>query len=361
MRRVLIMGAGGRDFHNFNTVFRDDPDTTVVAFTGARIPGIDDRRYPATLAGARYPDGIPIRPEQEPYGDLQAMGVQRFASIDDIDAANPTIEEREEYEEPVRQGLVVYAGVDYAAVLRRAESEADVIIWDGGNNDFSFFAPDLTITVADALRPGHELAYHPGETNFRMADVIVVNKIDAAAAGDVAAVVANARRVNPSAAIVRAASPVVLEPGPSLVSRRVLVVEDGPTITHGGMAFGAGMVAARHDGATEFVDPRPFAVGSIAATFASYPHIGNVLPAMGYGSDQLAELETTIAAATCDVVVTGTPMDLSRIIRIGRPVRHASYEILELGHPDLAELLEPYVERWITGRPARLPPSPTDS
>ena len=371
-RRVVIIGAGGRDFHNFNTVFRNDSTTTVVAFTASQIPGIADRVYPRSLAGPLYPDGIPILAEERlaeliaergvdevilaysdlshvdvmhkaslvlcrgadfrllgpdatmlsssrpvvavgavrtgsgksqtsrrvgqilleaglsvalvrhpmPYGDLERMRVQRFATLADIDASHPTVEEREEYEQPVRLGMVMYAGVDYADVLRQAESEADVIIWDGGNNDFPFYRPDLMITVADPLRPGHELAYHPGETNLRIADVVVINKIDSADPGAVEQVIANVRTVNPGATIVMAESPVTLSPGPSLAGRRVLVIEDGPTITHGGMPFGAGTVAARRAGVADFVDPRPFAVGSIVDTYAKYPAIGSVLPAM---------------------------------------------------------------------------------
>jgi predicted GTPase len=441
MRFVLIMGAGGRDFHVFNTVFRDNDQDRVVAFTAAQIPGIDDRRYPASLAGPNYPNGIPIRPEAElealvrefdvdevilaysdlayddvmhlaaraqatgadfrlvgpnasmlgsskpviavcatrtgcgksqtsrrfgqilmesgfkvalvrhpmPYGNLEAMRVQRFSTLDEIDASNPTIEEREEYEEPVRLGMVMYAGVDYEAILRLAEAEADVIIWDGGNNDFPFYAPDLFVTVADPLRPGHELRYHPGEVNVRMADVVVINKVDVADLADVAHVIANVEGVNPDVQIVRAASPVTLEPGPSLVGKRVLVVEDGPTITHGGMPFGAGTVGARQAGATDFVDPRPFAVGSIAETYRKYPHISAVLPAMGYGAEQIDELTKTIDACDCDVVVTGTPFDIRRVIEIHHPVRHASYELREVGHPDLRDVLLPYIQRWTAG------------
>ncbi len=431
------MGAGGRDFHDFNVVFRHDPSTEVVAFTAAQIPGIAGRTYPASLAGPHYPSGIPIRPEEElvdiveresvdevvlaysdlshevvmhkastalaagadfrllgpkatmlrstkpvvavcavrtgcgksqtsrrigqilldhglavalvrhpmPYGDLEAMRVQRFASLADIDASHPTVEEREEYEAPVLMGMVMYAGVDYGEILERAQAEADVVVWDGGNNDFPFFAPDLHITVVDPLRPGHELMYHPGETNTRMADVVVVNKLDSADLDAVSRVVANVLTVNPRATIVKANSPVVLEPGPSLVGARVLVVDDGPTITHGGMPFGAGTVAARHAGAASFVDPRPYAVGSIRETFEQYPAIGAVLPAMGYSDEQLRELEATIDAVDCDVVVTGTPIDLGRLIRTRHPIRHATYTLEETGEPTLAQVLEPLVER----------------
>jgi predicted GTPase len=433
MRTVVIMGAGGRDFHDFNVVFRDDPATRVVAFTATQIPGIDDRVYPASLAGPRYPEGIPIRPETElaeivrehqvdevvfaysdvahvdvmhrasvvlatgadfrllgpratmlrsrrpvvavtavrtgcgksqtsrrigsllrasglrvalvrhpmPYGDLEAMRVQRFATVADIDAADPTVEEREEYEVPVELGMVMYAGVDYGEILARAEEDADVIVWDGGNNDFPFYVPDLQVAVTDPLRAGHELAYHPGETNLRMADVVVVNKVDAASPEDVERVLADVAAVNPRATVIRAASPVSLDPGPPLEGARVLVVEDGPTLTHGGMAFGAGTVAAREAGAAELVDPRPYAVGSIADTFTRYPHVGAVLPAMGYGADQLRELVETIDRVECDVVVVGTPFDLARLIRVRHPLRRARYELRELGHPTLHDAIAP--------------------
>jgi predicted GTPase len=433
MRKVIVMGAGGRDFHNFNVALRKDPETEVVAFTATQIPGIDGRTYPPALAGPRYPNGIPIRPEEEltqlvrehhvddvvlaysdhthetvmhkasivlaagadfrlmgpdatmlrsskpvvavcatrtgcgksqtsrkvaqtlidaglrvalvrhpmPYGDLEAMRVQRFATMDDIDRSHPTIEEREEYEEPVRLGMVMYAGVDYEQILRRAEEEADVVVWDGGNNDFPFFAPDLLIVVADALRPGHELLYHPGETNFRMADVVVINKVDSAGAHDVEKIVANVEAVNPMATIVFAKSPPTLQYGPELLGRRVLVVDDGPTLTHGGMPFGAGLVAARNGGAARIVDPRPYAVGSIAETFRAWPQLTNVLPAMGYSDAQLRELEQTIDATECDVVVTGTPIDLSRLIRSRHPFRHVRYELEEVGAPTIADVLEP--------------------
>jgi predicted GTPase len=436
-RRVVIMGAGGRDFHDFNVVFRDSPHHEVVAFTAAQIPGIDDRRYPRALAGPRYPQGIPIRPEAElvqiigsenvddvvlaysdlaheqvmhkasivlaagadfhllgpastmlqstkpvvavtavrtgcgksqtsrrigrilldaglrvalvrhpmPYGDLEAMRVQRFGTAADIDAAHPTIEEREEYELPVELGMVMYAGVDYAAILEQAQEEADVVVWDGGNNDLPFFTPDLHVVVVDPLRAGHELTYHPGETNLRMADVVVVNKVDSAEPHEIEHVVADVREANPTAQLVFARSPVTLEAGPDLRRRTVLVVEDGPTVTHGGMAFGAGTVAARDAGAGQLVDPRPYAVGSIAETFRSFPQLGTVLPAMGYSDRQLRELEQTIDAAECDVVVTGTPIDLGRLITSRHPIRHATYDLQEVGKPTLVELLQPIVAR----------------
>jgi predicted GTPase len=442
VRNVIVMGAGGRDFHDFALVFRDDPDVRVVAFTAAQIPGIDDRRFPASLAGPSYPDGIPVRLQAEltqlirdhevdevvlaysdlsyadvmhlsaevlaagadfrllgpdatmlrstkpviavcasrtgagksqttrrigrilrdaglrvalvrhpmPYGDLEAMRVQRFATLDDIEASNPTIEEREEYELPVREGMVMWAGVDYEAILRAAEAEADVIVWDGGNNDLPFFRPDVMVTVVDPLRPGHECGWYPGEVNLRLADIVVVNKVDVAAPADVGTVIANVRRLAPAASIVQAASPVVLSDGVSLAGARVLVVEDGPSVTHGGMPFGAGTVAARAEGALELVDPRPFAVGSIADTFARYPHIGAVLPAMGYGEQQLEDLAATIAATPCDVVVTGTPIDLSGVIHVDRPLRHASYSLHEIGSPDLASLLVPFVASCLSAR-----------
>jgi predicted GTPase len=436
MRNLIVMGAGGRDFHDFNVVFRDDPETRVVAFTAAQIPGIADRRYPPSLAGPLYPDGIPIHDEEDlvslidservdevvlaysdlshaevmhkasavlaagadfrllgpeqtmlesrrpvvavcavrtgsgksqtsrrvgrilrdvgldvvlvrhpmPYGDLEAMRVQRFASLADIDAAHPTIEEREEYEASVEAGMVVYAGVDYAEILGRVEEEADLIVWDGGNNDLPFFRPDLLIVVVDPLRAGHELTYHPGETNLRMADVVVVNKLDSADPTQVERVLADVASINPEAAIVRANSRVTLDHGPSLVGAAALVIEDGPTITHGGMPFGAGMVAAQRGGAGALVDPRPYAVGSIAETYERYPHIGCVLPAMGYSDEQLLELEQTINATDCDVVVSASSVDLTRLVASRHPIRHATYELEELGRPTLTEVLAPLVE-----------------
>jgi predicted GTPase len=435
MRRVLIMGAGGRDFHNFNVAFRDDTDSRVVAFTATQIPGIDNRVYPASLAGPLYPEGILIRPEREleaiivrenvdevvlaysdisheavmhqasrvlakgadfrllgpdatmlhssrpliavcavrtgcgksqtsryigkylidhglrvalvrhpmPYGDLEAMRVQRFATIGDIDASNPTIEEREEYEAPVELGMVMYAGVDYGDILRNAEQEADVIIWDGGNNDFPFYSPAVMVTVADPLRVGHELTYHPGETNVRLADVVVVNKVDSASPEDVNRLIADIRTINGRAKIVQAESPVTLADGPDLAGLRALVIDDGPTLTHGGMSFGAGAVAARRNGVAELVDPRPYAVGSIADTFARFPQLGTVLPAMGYGEAQLRELEQTINATPCDVVITGTPIDLGRVISANKPIRHARYELRPIGKPSLEDVFDPII------------------
>jgi predicted GTPase len=431
MRKILILGAGGRDFHNFNTVYRHDPDVRVVAFTATQIPGIDDRTYPPALAGPHYPDGIPIVDEEGvgelivregvdevvhaysdisheevmhkaslamangadftllgpnrtmlrstkpivaitavrtgsgksqtsrrvgrllteagldvalvrhpmPYGDIERMAVQRFASIEDIDASDPTIEEREEYEFPVKQGMVMWAGVDYEQILRRAEQEADVIVWDGGNNDLPFYRPDVHITVVDPLRPGHELRYHPGETNFRMADVLVINKVDSASREQLAEVMENIAAANPKATVVQTASPVQLEPGPDVEGKRVLVVEDGPTTTHGGMPFGAGTVAARQAGAAEMIDPRPYAVGSIIDVFEQYPEVGALLPAMGYGDAQLRDLEATIQAVPADVVITGTPIDLGRLIDAGHPLRHAMYGSEDVGEPTLADVL----------------------
>jgi predicted GTPase len=437
VRKVIIMGAGGRDFHNFNVGFREDADTEVVAFTATQIPGIADRIYPAALAGPLYPGGIPIRPEEEltdlvrthgvdevilaysdlkhetvmhkaslalaagadfrllgpdatmlgsskpivavcavrtgcgksqtsrkvgrtlldaglrvalvrhpmPYGDLEAMRVQRFATLEDIDASHPTVEEREEYEEPVRRGMVMYAGVDYEAILRQAEHEADVIIWDGGNNDLPFYKPDLLIVVADPLRPGHELRYHPGETNLRMADVLVINKVDTAAADDVEAVVRSVQDVNPLADIVFAESPPVLDPGPDLLGKTVLVVDDGPTLTHGEMPFGAGLVAARRAGAAWIADPRPVAVGSLHEVFKRWPQLANVLPAMGYSDEQLSELEQTINNVECDVVVSGTPIDLGHLINSRHPIRQVRYELEEIGRPTIEDVLEPVVNK----------------
>jgi predicted GTPase len=442
MKTVVIMGAGGRDFHDFNVRFRHDPETRVVAFTAAQIPGIDHRRYPAALAGPLYPDGIPIVPEAElsdliadhgvdevvlaysdlshdevmhkastalaagtdfrllgpgttmiesskpvvavcavrtgagksqtsrrvgrilldaglrvalvrhpmPYGALESRRVQRFASQADIDAAHPTIEEREEYEAPVEAGMTVYAGVDYEAILEQAESEADVIVWDGGNNDFPLFRPDLLIVVLDPLRAGHELHYHPGETNLRMADVVVVNKVDSAGADALERVLADIAFANPTATVVRAASPVTLDEGPPIAGLCVLCVEDGPTLTHGGMPFGAAAIAAEREGARIRVDPRPTAVGSIAQVYDAYPHIGPVLPAMGYGDEQLAELEATINATECDVVVTGTPIDLGRLIDCRHPIRHVRYELEEIGRPTIEDVLQPIAELTLLER-----------
>jgi len=431
VKTVIIMGAAGRDFHNFNTVFRDDPDVRVAAFTATQIPDIEGRRYPAELAGRRYPDGIPIHAEEElaslirqhgvsavyfsysdvshetvmhkasevqaagatfvllgpgdtmiksakpvvsvcavrtgcgksqtsrkvslilkkkgrrvaavrhpmPYGDLAKQKVQRFAAYEDLDRHQCTIEEREEYEPYIKNGLVIFAGVDYGAILREAEKEADVILWDGGNNDFPFYASDLEIVVVDPHRAGHEMLYYPGETNFRRAGVFVVNKIDTAPAGSVEKVLASIRAVNPSARVIKAASPIVIADGERIRGKRVLVIEDGPTVTHGGMPYGAGIVAARQYGAAQVVDPRPAAVGSIKATFAKYPHLENVLPAMGYGDKQVRELAETIEKVDCDLVVSATPIDLNRLIKSRRPMLPVGYELAEVGSPALEDVL----------------------
>jgi predicted GTPase len=442
MRRIVVVGAGGRDFHVFNTVFRGDPEVRVVAFTAAQIPNIDRRTYPADLAGDGYPDGIPIVPQADlvelirdqqvdevvfaysdiayddlmhlaarvlaagadfrlvgqrraalrphkpviavcatrtgcgksqtsraighllqahglsvalvrhpmPYGNLHDMRVQRFRTLDDIDASHPTIEEREEYELPVREGIPVYAGVDYAEILALAELDADVVLWDGGNNDLPFVEPDVMIVVADALRPGHELTFYPGEANVLLADVLLVNKIDTVSDADVAEVVAGLRLLNATAEVILARSPTVLDAGPPIAGLRVLVVEDGPTITHGGMPFGAGTVAARAHGAAELVDPRPFAVGSLRAVYERFPHIGPVLPAMGYGDEQVAELAATIAATPCDAVVSGTPIDLTSALRGhdlgGHVVRHVAYDLDDDAKERLAVVLQPWIQRW---------------
>jgi predicted GTPase len=437
VKRCLIMGAAGRDFHNFNVVLRDDPTYRVVAFTATQIPGIADRRYPAVLAGANYPDGIPIRDEGEldeicraeeidevffaysdvthetvmhaasrvlaqgadftllgprrtmirsrrpviavsavrtgcgksqttrwiskrlrargirvavvrhpmPYGDLAIQAVQRFASLDDLDRADCTIEEREEYEPHIAAGGVIFAGADYARILSAAETEADVILWDGGNNDFPFFAPDLHIALADALRPGHETTHHPGETVLRMADVLVIAKTDAAPEADVARVADRLAEINPRAPIVRGASPVTLD-SPELVrGRRALVVEDGPTITHGGMSHGAGYAAATAASAAEIVDPRESAHPYIAAVYAKYPHIGKVLPAVGYSDAQVQALTATIASSDAEVVIAATPIDLGALIRLDKPIVRARYEFAETSGTSLGELLDEYLSR----------------
>ncbi len=430
-RNVLIMGAAGRDFFNFLVRYKDDPSVRVRGFTATQIPGIESRRFPASLAGPLYPDGIPIFPEEDlpslivrfdidevvfsysdvdynyvlhrasianalgadfvllgtrrtmlianvpvvavtavrtgsgksqttrrlaqilmhhgkkvvvvrhpmPYGELAEQAVERFATYEDLDRFHTTIEEREEYEPHVEKGIVVYAGVDYERILRQAEKECDVLLWDGGNNDTPFYKPDLHIVVADPLRAGHELTYYPGETNFRMADVIVINKIDTAKPEDVATVRTNAHEVNPDAVIVEAGSPITLADPEPIRNRKVLVIEDGPTLTHGGMAYGAGALAAERFGASEILDPRPYAVGSIKTTFKKYPHLGKVLPAMGYGPKQIKELEETINAVPCDVVVSGTPVDLGRILKANKPVAHVRYELDEIGHPNLEDCL----------------------
>jgi predicted GTPase len=435
--RVVILGAAGRDFHNFNVVYRDDPHFEVVAFTAAQIPDIAGRRYPAALAGARYPDGIPILQEAElegvcrsfgidqvvfaysdvphahvmhlasralaagadfvllgpqrtmlaahvpvitvsavwtgcgksqtarwisrrlrarglrvavirhpmPYGDLERQAVQRFADRSDLVEGRCTLEEREEYEPHIAAGNVVYAGVDYARVVAAAQAEADVIVWDGGNNDFPFVRPGLHIVLVDPLRPGHETDHHPGETVLRMADVIVIAKTDAAAAADVQRVAETARRINSHAPIVRAASPIRLEPPDAVRGKRVLVVEDGPTTTHGGMAYGAGYVAAVVGGAASIVHPQPFAVAEIARLYDEYPHLGPVLPAMGYSAAQLDALARSIDATPADVVVSGTPIDLAALVHLAKPVVRARYEFAEAETPGLGAEIDGYLAR----------------
>src|SRR3990172_1764903 len=395
--RVVILGAAGRDFHDFNTFWRKDPRYEVVAFTAAQIPDIEGRTYPAELCGDRYPNGIPIEPEEKlveligkydvdqvvmaysdlahedvmhkaaivnaagpafrtgcgksqtsravsgilkemgkrvaavrhpmPYGDLTKQICQRFATIEDLDLHHCTIEEREEYEPHLRAGNVVFAGIDYERILREAEKEADVILWDGGNNDMSFYRPNLYIVVADPHRPGHEVRYYPGETNARMADVVLINKTGTADPEDVKTVEHNIKRINPNAKIIRAKSPVSVENSASIKGKRVLVLEDGPTLTHGDMKFGAGHIAAKNNGAAVIVDPRPYAVGSIKKTFEKYPHVTEVLPAMGYGKKQMKELESTINAANCDLVLIGTPIDLGRLLKINKPALRVTYEL----------------------------------
>lgn len=430
--KVLIMGAAGRDFHNFNTFFRDNDAYEVVAFTATQIPNIDGRRYPPELAGKLYPAGIPIYPEAEltdlikkhsidqvifaysdvsheyvmhkasivlaagadyrlmgpkytqikstrpivsicavrtgagksqttrrvtqilkdlgykvaairhpmPYGNLVKQTVQRFATYKDLDDHDCTIEEREEYEPHIDRGVVIYAGVDYEKILREAEKEADVIVWDGGNNDISFYKSDLHIVVADPHRPGHELTYHPGETNLRMADVIVINKIDTADLDHIAKVRASIMAANPNATVVEAASPIFVDDPAAIKGKAVLVVEDGPTLTHGEMAYGAGVVAARRFGASEIIDPRPYAIGTIVATYQKYPTTGAVLPAMGYGAEQMKELGETINNTPCDLVLVATPIDLRRVVEINRPSQRVRYELQEIGQPTLSEIIE---------------------
>ena len=439
MRKVLIAGAAGRDFHNFNVAFRGRDDVRVVAFTATQIPDIEGRVYPAELAGEGYPDGIPIRAEDEladivrseeiddvvfaysdvthehvmhigsiamaagadfrlmgprstelraskpvvaicavrtgsgksqttrhvasvlradgkrvavlrhpmPYGDLTRQAVQRFERYEDLDAADATIEEREEYEPHLAEGNLVFAGIDYGAILERAEQEADVVVWDGGNNDIPFIRPDLHLVVVDPHRAGHELRYHPGETNLRMADACVVNKIDTAPEEGVDAVLESIRFANPDAAIVRAASPFEVEQDThEIAGKRVLAIEDGPTLTHGEMTYGAAVLAAKKGGASELVDPRPFAVGSIKETFAKYPHMTQLLPAMGYGRKQMEELRETIARSDADLVLIGTPIDLRRVIELDKPALRVTYRLQEIGEPTIAGLL---AERGIIG------------
>ncbi len=430
--RTIIMGAAGRDFHNFNVFFRNNSDYQVVAFTATQIPNIEGRRYPAELAGSMYPEGIPIYPESElsdlirtlrvdqvvfaysdvsheyvmhkasevlaagadfrlmgvkgtqlksnkpvvsvcavrtgsgksqttrrvskilinlgfkvaairhpmPYGDLVKQAVQRFADYSDLDKHQCTIEEREEYEPHLDNGVIVYAGVDYERILRQAEQEVDIILWDGGNNDFPFYQDDLAIVVADPHRAGHEVRYHPGETNVRRADVFVINKVDTATPEAVIAVRESLSALNPRAIIIEGASPLLVDRPEEIRGKRVLVIEDGPTLTHGEMAYGAGWVAARRFGAAEIVDPRPFAVGSIAATYRKYTTTGPILPAMGYGEEQMRDLEQTINNCDVDLVISATPIDLNRVIKVRKPMQRVRYELQEIGQPTLEDILK---------------------
>ncbi len=435
-RKVIIMGAAGRDFHNFNVLYRNDKSVEVVAFTATQIPDIEGRKYPKSLAGPNYPKGIPIRPESElleliqkydvdevifsysdvpyeyvmdkaafvmsagarfsmegaiptmikskkpviavcairtgcgksqttrrvaevlqnlgkkvvvirhpmPYGDLAKQACQRFATLDDLVKHKCTIEEMEEYEPHINRGIVVYAGVDYGMILKEAEKEADVILWDGGNNDMSFYLPDLLITVTDPHRAGHELNYYPGQNNFMMADVIVINKLDTAPPEGVEELRHNILDYNPDAIVVDAASPIAVEDASLIRGKQVLVVEDGPTTTHGGMSYGAGIMAASKYGAAEAVDPRPYTVGTITETFAKYPEIGSLLPAMGYSGKQVADLAETIKKTKCDSVIIATPIDLRRIVKISKPSVRVFYDLQEIGHPNLAEVLESFMK-----------------
>jgi len=430
--RTIIMGAAGRDFHNFNTFYRGNKEYEVVAFTATQIPNIEGRKYPAALAGELYPEGIPIYPESDladlinnehidqvvfaysdvphtyvmhegalvnaagadfrmmgtkktqiksskpvvavcavrtgsgksqttrrvslilrdmgykvaairhpmPYGDLVKQAVQRFADYSDLDKQECTIEEREEYEPHLDNGVIVYAGVDYQAILREAEKEVDIVLWDGGNNDFSFYVPDLLIVVADPHRPGHERLYYPGETNVRLADVFVINKVDTADYENVIMVRKNLFELNPDAVVIEGASPLYVDDPEAIRGKRVLVVEDGPTLTHGGMAYGAGFVAARRFGAGEIVDPRPFAVASIKATYEKYPDTGTILPAMGYGDEMMHDLEETINHSDVDLVISATPIDLTRIIKVNKPMQRVRYELQEIGEPTLESILK---------------------
>ena len=431
-RRVIIMGAAGRDFHNFNVYFRDQEDYEVVAFTATQIPDIEGRNYPSELAGSLYPNGIPIHPEGDlseliedlqvdivvfgysdvsnqyvmersatvnaagadfmllgpsstsvapekplisvtavrtgagksqttrrisqilkkkgkklavirhpmPYGDLVKQEVQRFASYEDLDTHECTIEEREEYEPHIDAGTIVYAGVDYEKILRQAEAEADVIIWDGGNNDFCFYRPDLSIVVVDPHRAGHELLYYPSGVNLRMADVVVINKVDTASLDDVHFVRENVLTMNPHTTIVEAASPIQVDDPTVIRGKRVLVIEDGPTLTHGGMEYGAGVIAARRFGADEIIDPRPYTVDSISETYRKYPKIGRLLPAMGYGESQIRDLQETVNRTECEAVVIGTPIDLGRLLTFSVPTTRVRYELQEIGLPNLEKIIE---------------------
>jgi len=435
-KKVIIMGAAGRDFHNFNCVFRDNENYEVIAFTACQIPNIIGRVYPFSLAGKLYPHGIPIYPEEDlprlikkhqidqvvfsysdvtheyvihrasivnaagaafvllgmkqtmlqskrkvisicavrtgagksqvsrkvfrflknkdikvtairhpmPYGDLVKQAVQRFASYEDFAKHECTIEEREEYEPYIEQGLVVYAGVDYEKILKEAEKEAEIIVWDGGNNDTPFYKPDLHLVVVDPHRAGHELKYYPGETNFRMADVLIINKINTARPEKVQLVEENIRKINPQATVIHSNSVITVEDVNLIKGKKVLVIEDGPTVTHGGMAYGAGMVAAKKYQAKEITDPRSYAVGSLKKTLEEFSHLTNLLPAMGYGKEQLRELEETINRTNCDTIIVGTPIDLGRLLKVNKPTVRVTYDIEEIGHPDLKDVLEKFIK-----------------
>ncbi|MDR0489628.1 MAG: cyclic 2,3-diphosphoglycerate synthase, partial [Oscillospiraceae bacterium] len=440
MKKIIIIGAAGRDFHNFNTAYRNNPDYNVVAFTAAQIPDISGRKYPCELAGDGYPNGIPIYAQDDlerlikehdvdecvfsysdvtyatvmgigakvnaagadftllghkntmikstkpviavgairtgcgksqtsrrvtealmanglkviairhpmPYGDLVAQKVQRFAAIEDLAKHDCTIEEMEEYEPHIERGNVIYAGVDYEAILRAAENDprgCDVILWDGGNNDFPFYRPDLMITVVDPHRPGHELSYYPGEVTLRLADVVVINKIDSADFDNIQTVRNNIERVNPRAIVIDAASTLKVEKPEVIRGKRVLAIEDGPTLTHGEMKIGAGVVAAKRFGAAEIVDPRPYAVGKLAKTFQIYPNIGKLLPAMGYGEEQMRDLSETIERTDCDSVVIATPIDLGRVIKINKPNTRVEYDLQEIGHPNMDDVLADFIKK----------------
>lgn len=437
MKKVIIMGAAGRDFHNFNTYFRDNENYKVVAFTATQIPNIENRKYPPELAGKLYPEGIPIYPEEElpelikkydvdevvfaysdvsheyvmhkasivnasgadfklmgpkstmlkskkpviavtavrtgcgksqtsrkvfrilrdmgfkvvsirhpmPYGDLVKQRAQRFASYEDLDRYECTIEEREEYEPYIDMGGIVYAGVDYGEILKQAEQEADIIIWDGGNNDIPFYKPDLHIVVVDPHRPGHEIKYHPGETNLRMADVVIINKEETADKANIDLVRKHVMEVNPNATVIDAASPLFVEHPEKIKGKRVLAIEDGPTLTHGEMTYGAAVIAAMKYGAAELMDARDYAVGSIVDTYKKYPHIHNYLPAMGYGKQQIRDLEATINNTPCDLVVSGTPIDLNRVLKVNKPIVRVKYELDEIGRPTLKDVLDDFLKK----------------
>lgn len=435
-KRVVIVGAAGRDFHNFNVAFRDDPQTRVVAFTAAQIPGIDERRYPPALAGPLYPEGIPIVPEATlekliveedidevifaysdlsheqlmhlgsralaagadfclqgpdstmvvpdvpaisilavrtgagksptsrfvaelliknglkpamirhpmPYGDLEAQRVQRFATLEDLDLHKATIEEREDYEPHIQKGLVIWSGVDYAAIVAEAEKEADIVVWDGGNNDFSFIRAGLEIAIVDPFRPGHELKFHPGEVNLRRAQVVIINKVNTAPAENVAEVTKNIQEANPGATIVRTDSVITVDDPEAIKGKRVLVVEDGPTLTHGGMSTGAGTEAARMYGAAEIIDPRPYAKGVIADTYAKYPHLGPILPALGYYPEQLQDFAASLNAVPADLVISASPFSLTRVMKVERPFVSVGYEMAETDGPKLSDIVTAYLK-----------------